>query len=54
MSESKNVDVVQKFIDSLVELFQDCFRELKVNINNNEKLNLKKCLRKSVQIALVT
>ena len=27
MSESKNVDVVQKFIDSLVELFQDCFRE---------------------------
>ena len=54
MSESRNVDVVQKFIDSLVELFQDCFRELKVNINNNEKLNLKKCLRKSVQIALVT
>ena len=54
ISESKNVDVVQKFIDSLVELFQDCFRELKVNINNNEKLNLKKCLRKSVQMALVT
>ena len=54
MSESKNVDVVQKFIDSLVELFQDCFRELKVNINNNEKLNLKKCLRKSVRIVLVT
>ena len=54
MSESKNVDVVQKFIDSLVELFQDCFRELKVNINNNEKLNLKKCLQKSVRIVLVT
>ena len=54
MSESKNADVVQKFIDSLVELFQDWFRELKVNINNNEKLNLKKCLRKSLQIALVT
>ena len=48
MSESKNVDVVQKFIDSLVELFQDCFREAESEHKQQREM------RKSVQMALVT
>ena len=40
MSASKNVDVVQKFIDSLVELFQDCFREAESEHKQQREIKL--------------
>ena len=46
MSESKNVDVVQKFIDSLVELFQDCFREAESEHKQQREIKLEKVFAK--------
>ena len=42
MSDSKNIDVVQKFIDSLVEFFQDCFREVESEHKQQREIQLEK------------
>ena len=46
MSESKNVDVVQKFIDSVVVLFQDCFREAESKHKQQREIILEKVFAK--------
>ena len=47
MSKSKNVDVVQKFIDNLlIELFQDSFREAESEHKQQREIKLEKVFAK--------